>query len=147
MKRLELKNHHGIVNQIRRYIENNSEAKFIHRLQVVLLFASSENESCDSLGSLFGNSPRSISNWIKRVNQTGDIESLRSKPQMGRPARLTKSQKDEIKSVLRELPAKHDVQGKRWNGSILSLYISRRYGIQLKVRSCQRLLHKLTANI
>jgi len=64
MKRLVIENQNSIVSQIHAYLEKNSEAKFIHRLQVILLFAGSEKESCDSLGFLFGNSPRSISNWI-----------------------------------------------------------------------------------
>ena len=96
MKRLVLENKDSIVNQIRIYFENNSEAKFIHRLQVILLFASKDDESCDSLGALFGNSPRSISGWIKKVNQTGSIDSLRSKVGSGRPSRLTDVQKEDI---------------------------------------------------
>jgi transposase len=144
MKRLVLENKEGIVNQINSYLERNSEAKFIHRLQVILLFANKDDESCDSLGALFGNSPRSISTWIKKVNQTGKIDSLRSKSQSGRPTRLTKVQKDELKAVIQELPAKFGVQGKRWNGKNLSLYINKHYGTHLNVRSCQRLFHDLS---
>ena len=66
MKRLTLNNAEGIANTIRIYFEKNEEAKFIHRLHGILLFASKEDESCDSIGVLYGNSPRSISNWIKR---------------------------------------------------------------------------------
>jgi len=94
MKRLVLKNKDSVVNQIRCYLEKNSEAKFIHRLQVILMFAEDEDKSCDSLGVMFGHSPRSISNWVKKVNQTDDIESLRSKIISGRPSRLTESQKE-----------------------------------------------------
>jgi len=147
MKRLVLENKNSIVHQIRGYLEHSSEAKFIHRLQVILLFADSDDKSCDSLGALFGNSPRSVSNWIKRVNQTGDIESLRSKPSSGRPARLSKRQKEEIKMILQEIPEKGGIQGRRWNGRYLSLFISRQYGILLKVRACQRLFRELTAII
>ena len=140
MKRLVLEDKDSILNQIRCYLENDPEAKFIHRLQVILLFASREEESCDSLGSMFGNSPRSISNWIKRVNHTGNIESLRSKPGSGRPSRLTQEQKNEIRTVLQQLPEEHGIQGKSWNGRNLSSFISQRYGIILQIRACQRIL-------
>jgi len=143
MKRLILENKENIVNQIRGYLENNAEAKFIHRLQVILLFAEKKGESCDSLGAFFANSPRSISNWIKRVNMTGDIQSLRSKPTFGRPSRLSKAQRNEIKLILCESPQRQGMDVKRWSGSSLSSYISRHYGISLKVRSCQRLVRKL----
>ena len=143
MKRMVLDKKTGVINQIHSYIEKNSEAKFIHRLHVILLFAEEKNGSCDSLGALFGISPRSISNWIKRINRTGDIESLRSKPQSGRPSRLTKNQMNELSLVLQELPEKWGMSGSQWNGVNLSAYIYQRYGIMLKVRSCQRLFHKL----
>jgi len=147
MKRLVINNKSSIVHQIQCYLEKNSEAKFIHRLQVILLFADSEDKSCDTLGALFGNSPRSISNWIKKVNQTGDVESLRSIPPSGRPARLNEVQKEELKTVLQILPETQGIQGRKWNGRLLSSYISGRYGIALQVRSCQRLFHELTAII
>jgi transposase len=147
MKRLVLKNKASVLSQIQSYLESNSEAKFIHRLQVMLLFAVKENESCDSVGALFGNSPRSISNWVKKLNRTGDIESLRSKPQPGRPARLTKEQKKDIKAILVQLPKEHGLSDNRWNGRNLSSYIRLHYGISLKVRSCQRLMQELSLTV
>ena len=143
MKRLVLEKKSDIINQIQDYLEKNSEAKFIHRLQAIFLFATNEDESCDSLCARFGSSPRSISNWIKRINRSGSIESLRSKPQPGRSPRLTAIQKKEIRSAMEDLPEKRGVHGKRWNGKNLSLYISQYYGITLKERTCQRLFHEL----
>jgi transposase len=147
MKRLVLENRNDVVHQIRCYLEKNSEAKFIHRLQVILLFADAEDNSCDSLGALFGNSPRSVSNWVKKVNQTGDVESLRSISPSGRPSRLSEVHKEEIKMVLHTLPEQQGMQGRKWNGRLLSFYISQHYGISLNIRSCQRLFRELTAII
>ena len=143
--RLVLENKNSIVNQIQCYLERNSEAKFIHRLQVIQMFADSDDKSCESLGALFGNSPRSISNWIKKVNQTGDIESLRGKLQLGRPSRLTASQKDELRMVLQSPPEKYGMTGKKWSGISLSSHINTKYGIKVNVRSCQRLIQVLSA--
>jgi transposase len=143
MRRLVLENKTDIINQIRGYLESSSEAKFIQRLQVILLFAGKANESCDSIGALSGHSPRSISNWIKRVNRSGHIESLRSIRNPGRSPRLTKAQKAGIKKVIEESPEKCGMKGMRWSGKNLSLYISRQYGITLRDRSCQRLIHEL----
>ena len=142
MKRLELVNKTDILAQIRSYMESNHEAKFIHRLQIILMYAEREKETCESLGALFGNSPRSISNWIKKLNQMGVIESLRCELQTGRPSRLTQVQKQEIMIILQEKPEKQGESGKRWNGMNLSRYINRRYGIILNVRACQLLLRK-----
>ena len=143
MKRLEVHDKEGITSDIQRYFEQNEESKFIHRLHGVLLFVNKEDESCDSIGVLFGNSPRSVSNWIKKLNKTGDIESLRSKPQPGRPSRLNPEQKEELKEVLQKSPEESNIPCNLWDGKSLSSYIKTRYGIDLKVRSCQRLFHEL----
>jgi transposase len=137
MKRLELENKTDVIRQIRDYTERNPEAKFIHRLQVVLMYAEKGKETFDSLGSQFGNSPRSISNWIKKLNRTGVIESLRCDDRRGRPSRLTRSQKHELRFFLSEEPGKQGESGKRWNGTNLSRFVSRRYGVDLSVRTCQ----------
>jgi transposase len=143
MKRLVLESKESISAKIQQYFERNDEAKFIHRLHGVLLFVNKENESCDSIGALFGSSPRTVSNWIKRVKETGDIESLRSKRQSGRPSRLNLNQKEELKEVLQASPEKSGVPSNIWDGKSLSAYIQEHYGIELKVRSCQRLFHEL----
>ena len=144
MKRLVLDNKADIINQIRSYLEMSSEAKFIHRLQAILSYADTENGSCNGIGKLFGNSPRSVSNWVIKINQTGHIESLRSKPKCGRSTRLSQAQKDEIKTILQDSPEKRGIHGHRWNGKNLSSYIRLHYDIMLKIRSCQKLLKELT---
>ena len=117
MKRLVIVDKTGLKEKIQSYFEGNEEAKFIHRLHGVLLFAEKDDESCDSIGTLFGNSPRTVSNWIKRINATGDIESLRSKKQQGRPSRLSEEQKQELKQVIQEVPEKQGITSNVWDGN------------------------------
>jgi len=143
MKRLAIKDKKGIKANIQKYFEHNEEARFIHRLHGILLFSEKEDESCDSIGALFGNSPRTVSNWIKRVNATGDIESLRSKKQPGRPPRLSEEQRQELKVILQELPEIHGITSNIWDGKSLSAFIKKKYDIVLETRACQRLFHKL----
>jgi transposase len=144
MKRLEIENRTNITNRIRSYLGKNPESKFIHRIQAILQFADREDATCDSIGELFGHSPRSISNWVKSINRTGTIESLRCKPKSGRPSQLTQEQKKATGVVLSgSLPEKQGLAGKTWNGKNLSLYIERQYGITLKVRACQLLLREI----
>jgi len=143
MKRLVIENKKDIKSKIQSYFSGNEEAKFIHRLHGVLLFIEKEDESCDSIGALFGNSPRTVSNWVRRVNETGDIECLRSKKQPGRPARLSEEQRQELKSVIQEPPEKHGVSTNIWDGKSLSYYIEKQYNIVMKTRTCQRLFRQL----
>ena len=84
MKRLVVQNREMIKEKIQNYFAGNGESKFIRRFHGVLLFSEKEDESCDSTGALFSNSPRTVRNWIKRINETGDSESLHSNKQPGR---------------------------------------------------------------
>ena len=143
MQRLVIKNKEVVKKNIQSYFSGNEEARFIHRLHGVLLFLEKEDESCDSIGALFGNSPRTVSNWIKSLNSTGDIESLRSKKNPGRPPRLSDTQRQELKTVIQESPEKHGIAINIWDGKSLSAYIEMQYGIILKTRTCQRLFHQL----
>lgn len=143
MKRLSISNKDFVVSSIQAYFEKNEEAKFIHRLHGILLFVGKETESCKSIGSLFGNSPRTISNWIKKVIETGDINSLREQQRQGRPPRLSLLQRGELKEVLQQSPEKSGMNCNIWDGKSLSAYIKEHYGIDLKVRACQNLFHTL----
>ncbi|MDR2653509.1 MAG: winged helix-turn-helix domain-containing protein [Prevotellaceae bacterium] len=143
MQRLKVNRSTVIVEKIQYYLHRNEEAIFINRLYGILFFLQEDCGSCDKTSSILGLSPRTISNWIKRVNSTGDIESLRSKPRMGRPSRLDAKQKMELKSVLQESPEKSGMTSNLWDGKTLSAYIFMHYGISLKVRACQNLLHSL----
>lgn len=143
MKKLSIDNKALVISMIQDYFQRNEEAKFIHRLHGILLFASKETESCDSIGALFGNSPRTISNWIKKVESTGDINSLREKKRPGRPPRLSLVQQEELKQILQRAPCESGVAGNIWDGESLSMYINEHYGVRLNVRACQNLFHKL----
>jgi transposase len=143
MIRLVIKDKEIIKKKIRSYFAGKEEARFIHRLHGVLLFSEKDDESCDSIGALFGNSPRTVSNWIKRINSTGDIESLLSKKQPGRPPRLSEAQRQELRVVIQESPEKHGITTNIWDDKSLSAYIEKQYGIILKIRACQRLFHQL----
>jgi len=143
MKRLIINGQESVKEQIQLYFTGNDEAKYIHRLHAILLFMEREESSCDSTGVLLGHSPRTISNWIRRINETGDIESLRSKKQSGRPTRLSEKQRLELVAVTGESPEKHGIPGKKWNGKRLSAYIEEHYGIIMRTRTCQRFFHQL----
>lgn len=143
MQRLVIHNADKIESLIRSYFKNNDEADFIHRLHGVLLFLTDEKSSCDSIGLLFGNSPRTVSNWIKKIDESGNLNALRTKPRSGRRPRLSEQQRQEIKQALCEPPEKSGVVANVWDGKSLSWYIENKYGIGLKVRRCQELFHEL----
>lgn len=143
MQRLELNSANEIREMILSYFNKNEEAKFIHRLHGMLLKIENQEVSCDRIASLFGQSPRSVSNWIKKVNEAGTIEVLRDVKRPGRNRKLSENELEEIKEVLQKAPELSGVTANIWDGKSLSYYIQKTYSIELGVRQCQRLFHKL----
>ena len=143
MQKLKIKNAKRIEEQIHQYLKNSDEARFIHRLHGVLLLLNSEENNCTTIASLFKNSPRSLSNWVHSINQSGDIEILRDRPRKGRTPRLDDNQLQHLKAVLQEHPSRFELSANIWDGKALAHYIKKKFSVTLQVRQCQRLFHKM----
>jgi transposase len=143
MQKLTITQKEDIENLISDYFSKNDEAQFIHRLHGILLFLKDEDSTCNSVASMFGNSPRTISNWVKKVNKSSTLEVLRTKKRTGRKPRLTNMQLSEIKGVLQKSPEESGITSNIWDGKSLSFYIEKKYQIVLGVRRCQSLFHEL----
>jgi transposase len=143
MRKLELNSADKIRELILTYFHKNDEAKFVHRLHGILLKIENQDITCDVIGRMFGQSPRSISSWIKKVNKAGTIEVLRSNKVPGRNKRLNNKELEEIKQVLQKEPEFSGITANIWDGKSLSYYIEKTYSVNLGVRQCQRLFHKL----
>jgi transposase len=143
MQTLEIKNQEAIKLKIQEYLKTSHEAKYVHRLHVILLKIDRKEAACDSIAKLFGNSGRTISNWINNVNKTGDIEVLRDSTKPGRKNRLDDSQLAIIKDVLQKDPQESTITANIWDGKSLAHYIKKTFNIELGVRQCQRLFKKL----
>lgn len=142
MQKLSVENPELIKKEIQRYLKSPN-GRFIHRLHGILLMLESPDYNCNHVGVLFGNSPRTISNWVHKINKTGSISSLIDAPRPGRKSRLTPDQEEQIKKALLTLPEQHGLEANQWDGKTLSFFIQKTFNIDLKVRQCQRLMRKL----
>ena len=142
MQKLSVENPEAIKKEIQAYLKS-SEGRLVHRLHGILLLIESPDYNCDRVGALFGNSARTVSNWIHKINESGSISSLMESPRCGRKPRLTPGQEGQIKSALLTLPEQHGLQANQWDGKTLSFFIKESFKIDLKVRQCQRLMKKL----
>jgi hypothetical protein len=91
MQRLTLQDPGKINRKINKYLNNDPESKFIFRLCSLKMYMNESNCSTERLGKLMNTSPRTISNWIHKINSGGDVEVLRDKEKPGRTARLNDS--------------------------------------------------------
>ncbi len=143
MQKLKVKNKEEIKKQIYQYFQESDEARYIHRLHGILLLIDNEENNCASIGTLFNNSPRSLSNWVHKINSKGTIDVLKDQTRPGRSPRLTDENLHQLKKIIQRHPEDVGISANIWDGKTLSHYIEKEFGVIIKVRQCQRLFKKL----
>jgi len=128
------------VLSLQQEIQRSEESRYDHRLHGVLLVA--QGMTCPEVARLLGDAPRSVEYWVHRFQQQG-LGGLTEAERSGRPRRLNEKQIKEIDRVLRDKPGDAGMRVNLWDGKTLSAWIEKAYGIQLRVRQCQRLFRQL----
>ena len=85
---------------------------------------------------LAGYSERSVTNWLKNLNNDG-YAALYDKDKPGRQKKLTIDDIVQIKECLADDPQKYGYY--TWDGSSIKHFIKINFGIEYSVRHCQRL--------
>ena len=118
-------------------IQRSEDARYDHRLHSVLLVA--RGVTCPDAARTFGDSPRSVENWVHRYEE-GGLAGVKEGERSGRPCRLNS---EEISRILRGTPSAAGMSINLWDGKTLSAWIEKNYGIKLGVRQCQRMFGHL----
>lgn len=121
-------------------IQRSEESRYDHRLHGVLLVA--QGMTCPEVARLLGDAPRSVEYWVHRYQAQG-LGGLAEGERPGRPRRLNEEQIAAINRVVRNKPSDAGMRVNLWDGKTLSAWIEKTYGIQLRVRQCQRLFRQL----
>ena len=121
-----------------RIVQENGVSRYYFRVSAVnaVLSGQSSLQVCE----WFGISSRSLNGWVKKVDEQG-FKSLEDKPRPGTPSKLNKEQLAEIDKMIQSSPEDYGI--KVWDGPSLSSVIKQHFNIELGVRQCQRLFHKL----
>ncbi len=143
MKKLTINEPRKIERQIDALINNDPEGKFIYRLCSLKMFLNDPTCTTESLGKIMQTSPRTIANWINWINSEGDIAILRDQDKPGRNTTLNQEQMRHLKEQIQKHPNASGLDSNLWDGKLLSHYIKKKFGKELKVRQCQRIFNKL----
>jgi transposase len=121
-------------------INRHQDARYDHRLHAVSLVAA--GWPCEQVAGVFGDSPRSVVNWVRRFDRHG-LAGLAEGNHSGRPARLGPEELEEVRALVRQAPRAAGLTANLWDGKSLAQHLQARYGVTLGVRQCQRLFHQL----
>jgi transposase len=125
---------------LKQEINRHQDARYDHRLHCVSLVAA--GVSCEQVAGYFGDSPRSVVNWVRRFQQHG-LSGLAEGNHSGRPGRLSPEQLEEVRSAIRKPPVEAGLEANLWDGKTLGQHLRHRYQVELGVRQCQRLFIQL----
>ena len=140
MNKRRILNKDDIVLSIQNALSENEEAKYYHRLDLVMLAVN--GMTVKEIADLFNESPTTISYWTKKVVKQG-VESLRSGEHTGRKPRLSVEQLKQLDEDLQKPPADYGYEYNIWDGLVLNKHLADHYGTDIKVRQCQRIMRKL----
>jgi len=140
MRPLTIPDAENMILALQDEIRRNDAARYDHRLHAVLLIA--QGMSCPQVAQMLGDSPRTVTHWVRRFGSDG-LGGLIEAERPGRPSRLSAKQYDHIEKVLRGTPTKVGIRANLWDGPTLSDYLQTKFGVQLKVRQCQRMFRQM----
>jgi transposase len=118
--------------------ERNNKLK--ERYQALYLMI--ELKNCTKVAELVKKSRTTIITWVKLFNE-GGLEAIVPGTPPGRPSRLTEDQKKILKADVATHPRELGYDFSNWEGKSVSEHIKNKFGVLLKVRQCQYLLHEL----
>jgi transposase len=146
MRRLTIKNADKVRQQILAYLASDDEQiQYFLRLQAILLLSQENGPSSIEVATLYGVARETVTRWVNKLNadEHSNIAALLDVPKPGRNTKMSKKQLALIDKVLTKSPRKAGIQQDKWTGAVLSDYLKKRYGIELKVRMCQRWVRRL----
>jgi transposase len=146
MKRLSIKNAALVRRQILAYLASDDEQiQYLLRLHAILLLCQEDRPDNMEIASLYGVARKTVTRWVNKINaaEGGDITALLDVPKPGRNTKMSKKQLAIIDKVLTKSPRQAGIQADKWTGAALSDYLKNRYGIELKIRMCQRWIRTL----
>ena len=140
MNKRVIENKDSIILAIQNAINTSEEAKYYHRLDLVMLAVN--GMPVKEIATLFNESPTTISYWTKKVVEQG-VESLKSGKHPGRNSRLSDEMLAQVGLDLQKSPTDFGYDLNLWDGLVLSKHLSDHYSIGIQVRQCQRILRQL----
>lgn len=140
MRRLEIKDAEIMKVAVQQEISRSEESRYDHRLHGVLLVCA--GKSCYEVATLLGHSARTVEYWVERFEHSG-FAGLYEGERPGRPKSLDDKKRGQIGKDLRRSPRELGYEQNLWDGKLLSHHLSKRHGIDLGVRQCQRLFSDL----
>ncbi|MHA1275203.1 MAG: helix-turn-helix domain-containing protein [Promethearchaeota archaeon] len=140
MKKLQIIRKEPNYEELLRLYRREKDARLKERYHALILMY--EYKNCTKVANIIKKSRVTIQSWVNAFNKYG-LEGIKPKSPPGRPSRLSEEQKEELKKDILTHPRELGYEFSNWEGKSVSEHIKNKFGVILKVRRCQYLLHQL----
>lgn len=140
MKKIKIEDNQIMQTAIQQEILRSEDSRYDHRLHGILLVSKGMN--CYEVGGLLGHDATTIQRWVNDFNSSG-FSGLFDKERPGRPSTMTPKQWATLEVDLRKQPTEFGYVPNLWDGKLLAHHLASQYGVEIGVRQCQRIFHKL----
>jgi len=113
------------------------DAAFLFRLCSVRLVLSGQRPG--DVGEWLDLSERTVRRWVA-LYQEGGTQAVRRGVRAGRPGHLGEGDLAAVLAALRDPPGELGLPYREWHGAMLQQWVRERFGVELGIRQCQRLL-------
>lgn len=140
MNKRKIADKDGIIFAIKNALNETEEAKYYHRLDLVMLAVN--GMPAKDIAALFNESSTTISYWTKNVVENG-VDALKTGIHTGRNSRLSVEQLANLDNDLQQRPVAFGYEQNNWDGLLVNRHLKEHYRVDIQVRQCQRIMHKL----
>ena len=131
------------VNQLRVHLQEAYDLgslKGVRRISVLLMVA--EQQAMDKIIAVWDVSRQTIIHWVKALMSKG-FDSLEYEKPKGRSAKLTKTQKDQLRALIKQGPEACGYDSGCWTSILIQELIRTRFGVLFNRFYICELLHNL----
>lgn len=111
-------------------------------VKIAALLLMIEGQRPGWISEVLGLTRMTLNRCVRGLNENGP-ESLKEKPKPGRPKRVTSKVAEQLEEHLEHSPTDFGLKRVRWDGPTLANHLQRHFGIRMKVRQAQNLMHEL----
>lgn len=144
MRKMIFENHQACLREIQQEIKNNPEARYSHRLHTVMFLL--KGLTTKQSAQFCNDNPRTVKHWGQQYKKKG-LSGLKEAPRPGRPRKLTLENLEKIRQDLKKPTSSFGYNQGFWDGPLLKHHLEKQYNIDLTVRHCQRIFHRLKMSL
>lgn len=120
-------------------LEQASDLQTQRRL--IALQALAQGRSIREVAVLVGVAPVSVWRWLERYRQRPNLRSMADAPRSGRPGRLDRQQRNELRELLAQSPQALGYAATTWTTPLLQTHLQAQGLTHCSTRTLRRYLH------